>query len=204
MDSCIIILDWNKISYKKWGVDYSNKHWLQLQHCCNRHFQETILLFIDSFIPTCFSNMMYMNKTLLLIVTYPWSVYLVFSIYLRNVNSKNIETQQAPFETIYNKDECGEIFDTHQCSYIEKSMQKYMERLKLKFDRGKKKFQNKYQDLYHRRNKYLKPYYAPKAESHHLFDYNIDYNKLKKSYKHTNVHSRKVRYQRSLLKLQPI
>ena len=78
--------------------------------------------------------MMYMNKTLLLIVTYPWYVYLVFSIYLRNVNSKNIETQQAPYETIYNKDECGEIFDTHQCSYIEKSMQKYMERLKLKFE----------------------------------------------------------------------
>ena len=76
---------------------------------------------------------MYMNKTLLLIVIYPWSVYLVFSIYLRNVNSKSIATQQAAFKTIYNKDECGEIFDTHQCSYIEKSMQKYMERLKLKF-----------------------------------------------------------------------
>ena len=139
--------------------------------------------------------MMYTNKTLLLIVTYPWSVYLVFNKYLRNVNSKHIEAPQATFETIYNKDECGEIFDTHQCSYIEKSMQNYMNRLELKFERGKEKFQNEYQSLHHRRYKYRKKYYAPREKSHRLFDYNIKNNKLRTSYKHTNIHHTKVRYQ---------
>ena len=147
---------------------------------------------------------MFMNKTLLLIVTYPWSVYLAFSIYLRNVNSKGIEAQQAPFQANYKKDECGEIFDTYQCSYIEKSMQKYLKRLELKFERGKEKFQNEYHDLHHRRNKYLKKYRAPRAKSHHLFNYNINNNKLKKPYKHTNAHRRKATYQRKLLKHWPI
>ena len=137
---------------------------------------------------------MFMNKTVLLIVTYPWSVYLVFSIYLRNGNSKSIEAQQATFETIYNKHECGGMFDIYQCRYIEKSMQKYMKRLELKFDRGKERFQNEYHDLHHWRNKYFKKYHAPRPKSHHLFDYNIDNNKLKKPYKHTNSHRRKVRY----------
>ena len=136
---------------------------------------------------------MYMNKTLLLIVTYPWSVYLVFSIYLGNVNCNGIEAQPTPFKAIYKKDECGEIFDTYQCSYIKKSMRKYMKRLELKFERGKEKFQNEYHDLHHRHNKYSKTYYAPKAKSHHLFDYNIKNNKLKNPYKRTNVHRRKVR-----------
>ena len=137
---------------------------------------------------------MFINKTLLFVVTYPWSIYVVLSMDLRNMNSKIIGMKQNPFKTIYEENECGEIFNDYQCSYINKSIQKYMRRLELKFHLSKERFENEYDELHHGYDKYSKIIHARKAKSHHLIDYNVENKEIKKSYRHTNVHRAKVRY----------
>ena len=137
---------------------------------------------------------MFINKTLLFVVTYPWSIHVVLSMDLRSVYSRIIGIKQKPFKTVYEANECREIFNDYQCSYINKSIQNYMKRLELKFHLSKERFENEYDELHHGYDKYSKINHARKAKSHHLIDYNIKNKDIKKSNKHTNIHRGKVRY----------
>ena len=155
-------------------------------------------------IQLCFSDIMLMNKTLFFVFTYPWSIYIVLSMDFRNVSSKNIETKQQPIKTIYETNECGEVFNAYQCSYINRSIQKYIKTLESKFRLSKEKLDNEYNELHHGHDKHLKTNHARKAKSQRLFDNNIKNKELKNYYRRTNVHRSKVRYKQNLLKHRSI
>ena len=135
---------------------------------------------------------MFINKTLLFIVTYPWLLYPVFSLYLRNVNSKRIRTQQRNTKITYSKEECDEIFNEYQCTYIAKSMQNYMKKIELKFRRNIELFENNYHNLHHGLNKYATTRYTRNTKFH-LLDDNIKKRKIDKTYKHPDVYRTRVR-----------